>query len=220
MRGAKYYLFSAAVLFLVLTACQFDEPSLEIDYQQAYPLPNVTIHTRFTAENDEHKCEYDLIRQIDSNVIASESLLLPAETWNPHNFNSLSDGKYLFDFQVLDTGDAPIGCLCDDAEFWVDTVNPAAPEYSHADDSVAPDRIVYLMPHPDNAIPDSASPVDIFYLIGVAEEPRLNSEAIVYDPDTGIYVNTDAGIPNIYIQAIDRAGNYSGSVTIHAIDYY
>lgn len=216
MKGARYTFFCTAVLFLVLTACQFDEPSLEIIAQDAYDSrTNVLIQTRFSAEEDEHTCEYTLTRKIDSYVEASESPVLPADTVNDHIFDVSTDGKYLFDFHVLDTGGTPIDCLCDDAEFWVDTVNPAAPIFAESYLHTFPDSsldyfAIFLQPHPDNAAPDEASPVVFYYDFEV--DPTLSSP--IYNSTDGIQILYSGTWYEIRVMSVDMAGNVSSITPI------
>jgi hypothetical protein len=213
MKGVRHYLVCVpALLFLVLAACQFKEPSLEIIAQEAYgSQSDILVQTRFEAENDQHTCEYSLVRESDSVVVASGSPVLPAGTLNDLLFDVTNDGRYLFDFHVLDAGGAPISCLCNEAEFWVDTTNPVIPTLNYSEETV-PDVTwtVYLNDHPDNSNSE-LSPVTIFYNLdysplGDGPEPDANSTK--YNPLTGIVLDISV-LPRLKTIAIDVANNKS-----------
>lgn len=221
MKGiARYFICVPALLFMFLAACQFKEPSLEIIAQEAYDSQsNILVQTRFSAEDDKHTCEYALIRESDSSVVASDSPVLPADTVNDHLLAVAADGRYLFDFHVLDAGGSPIGCLCDDVEFWVDTASfVSSPTWWYTEDTVYEVTwTVFLDDHPDNLNPE-LSPVAIYYNLdsGVGPVPDINSTK--YDPATGIVVSAPTP-PRIRTIAIDAVDHQSAVVDFTHFDY-
>ena len=211
MKRASHLLVGlSALLFLVLAGCQFTEPSLEINIQEAYnSQSDILIQARFVAENDAHTCSYELKDSGDITVPGTEGTsVLPAETWNDLTFNVLSDGEYLFDFCVFNGEGAAIDCLHEDVEFWVDISSPVIPTFWYTEETI-PDETwtVYLNEHPDNA-EGQLSPVGIYFNLDTGGGPVPDINSTEYNPSTGIVL--DITIPPIIRTiAIDAAGNQS-----------
>ncbi len=214
MKRASHLLVGlSALLFLVLAGCQFTEPSLEINIQEAYnSQSDILIQARFVAENDAHTCSYELKDSGDITVPGTEGTsVLPAETWNDLPlFDVASDGKYLFDFCVLDGEGAAIDCLHEEVGFWVDSVPSVAiaPTYWKTEDTV-PFEIwtVKLNDHPDNSDPE-LSPVTIYYNLSDGSAPDPDISSMKYDPEAGIVVSAIAP-PVIKTIAVDAVGHQS-----------
>jgi hypothetical protein len=223
MKGARLLLFYIPALALsILAACKFAEPCLEIVAQEAYNTStNILVKTRFVAEEDEHSCDIGLTRESDSLVVTATRPVFPAATWNDLYFDVPSDGRYLFDFCVLDSGGTAVDCLHEQVQFWVDTENPTAPLFLESylynfPDSSLDYFAIFLEPHPDNATPVADSPVEFRYDLAAGPTP----DSPLYDGSTGIRILCiDLPWPAVNVVAVDRAGNLSGISTIDASTY-